>query len=159
MKATLRARWTLAAATVAASLGLIAAQVTIGAATAVATPSTPVAHTEGQPAAGQFGPAAVQVLDKIVAGDYNGARANFDAVMNEQLPAERLGQAWGAYQQLFGGFRSHGTPEVLSRGQLSVVNVPLQMAKGPGQFRLTFDGDGRIAGLFFLRPGVPVPGA
>ncbi|ORA35485.1 hypothetical protein BST20_18030 [Mycobacterium branderi] len=100
---------------------------------------------------------ALATLDNIVQGDDTAATAHFDPRMQAALPAQALGQAWTNYQQTLGPYQSHGDPEDLQRGDLTVVNVPLQMAHAPGQFRLTVHPDGTIAGLFFLRQGVPVP--
>jgi hypothetical protein len=43
------------------------------------------------------------------------------------------------------------------RGEPTVEQVPVQLANSSGEIRITFHPDGTIAGLFFLRPGVPVP--
>jgi hypothetical protein len=100
---------------------------------------------------------ALATLDNVVSGDDAAASAPFDATMRSMLSAKALGQAWTTYQQRFGAFQSHGDPEDVPRGDLTVVNVPLQMARQPGQFRLTVHPDGTIAGLYFLKEGVPVP--
>jgi hypothetical protein len=100
---------------------------------------------------------ALATLDNIVQGDNAAASAPFDQTMHAMLPVQALGQAWTTYQQQFGGYQSHGDPEDIQRGDLTVVNVPLQMARQPGQFRLTVHPDGTIAGLYFLKEGVPVP--
>ncbi len=100
---------------------------------------------------------ALATLDHIVAGDFVAAAAPFDPTLQKRLPPNALGQAWGTYQQLQGGYLSHGDPQDTPRGDLTVVNVPLQMAKQPGQFRLSVHGDGTVSGLYFLKEGVPVP--
>jgi hypothetical protein len=58
---------------------------------------------------------------------------------------------------MYGALKSQGTPEIFVRGSITVVNVPLTMENGPAQARVSFDPNGKIAGLFFLRTGVPVP--
>jgi hypothetical protein len=98
----------------------------------------------------------LETLDAIVQGDFPGAAARFDTTMQQQLPPEGLEAAWTTYQQQFGSYQSHGDPEDVAVGDLTVVNVPLQMEREPGQFRVTFHGDGSIAGLYFLKEGVPV---
>jgi uncharacterized protein DUF3887 len=100
---------------------------------------------------------AVATLDDIVQGDYAAAAAPFDQTMQKMLPANALGRAWTTYQQAFGAYQSHGDPESVPRGDLTVVNVPLVMERRPGQFRLTVHPDGTVAGLYFLKEGVPVP--
>ena len=100
---------------------------------------------------------ALATLDHIVAGDFVAAAAPFHPTLQKRLPPNMLGQAWSAYQQLQGGYQSHGDPQDTPRGDLTVVNVPLQMANRPGQFRLSVHGDGTVSGLYFLKEGVPVP--
>jgi Protein of unknown function (DUF3887) len=100
---------------------------------------------------------ALATLDNIVQGDDASATAAFDPTMQSALPAEALGQAWTTYQQVLGPYQSHGDPQDVQRGDLTVVNVPLQMEHEPGQFRLSVHPDGTIAGLYFLKQGVPVP--
>lgn len=100
---------------------------------------------------------ALATLDNIVQGDDAAASAPFDNTIRPMLSAKSLGQAWATYQQQFGAYQSHGDPADIQRGDLTVVNVPLQMARQPGQFRLTVHPDGTIAGLYFLKEGVPVP--
>ena len=41
-------------------------------------------------------------------------------------------------------------------GELTVVNIPLQMQTQPGEFRVTFHPDKTVAGLYFLKAGTPV---
>ena len=100
---------------------------------------------------------ALATFDSIVQGDDTAVTARFDPTMQSALSAPALGQAWTTYQQTLGSYQSHGDPQDVQRGDLTVVNVPLQMAREPGQFRLTVHPDGTIAGLYFLRQGVPVP--
>jgi len=100
---------------------------------------------------------ALATLDDIVHGDYHAATAPFDQRMQKMLPDKALGQAWSTYQQQFGAYQSHGEPEDVQRGDITVVNVPLQMARKPGQFRLSVHPDGSVSGLYFLREGVAVP--
>lgn len=100
---------------------------------------------------------ALATLDEIVRGDYPAAAAEFNPTMKMFLSPAALQQSWDVYQQMFGRYLSHGIPENVARGDTTVVNVPLQMDRRPGQFRLTVQPDGTVAALTFLREGVPVP--
>ncbi|SIB34813.1 Uncharacterised protein [Mycobacteroides abscessus subsp. abscessus] len=115
------------------------------------------ADTPKASAAGSPDELALATLDQIVQGNNEAATAYFDQTMADMLSAPALGQAWITYQELLGTYQSHGEPEDIRRGALTVVNVPLQMEHAPGQFRLTVHPDGTIAGLYFLKEGVPVP--
>ena len=109
------------------------------------------------PAANRFNQEALDVLDAVIRGDWDKATACFDPQMQQQLSKKSLESAWSTYQEAFGKYKSHGNPQPVARGALTVVNVPLQMEHQPGEFRITFHADGTVAGLFFLKTGVPVP--
>jgi len=113
------------------------------------SPSTPAAVTPDQ--------LALATLNDIVQGDPAAATVNFDKTMRRLLSPDALQQAWTAYQEQLGPYQSQGDPQDVTRGKITVVNVPLQMQNAPGQFRLSVRSDGQIAGLYFLKEGVPVP--
>lgn len=129
--------------------GLLA---TVLAAGTLAVGATPTAAAEVAP-----DQVALSTLDEIVRGDYPAAAADFNPTMQSLLPTQALQQSWDLYQQVFGAYQSHGAPENIQRGDLTVVNVPLQMTRRPGQFRLSVQPDGSVASLTFLKEGVPVP--
>jgi hypothetical protein len=100
---------------------------------------------------------AQTVVRDLMLGNYEAVRAQFNATMLASLSEQQLVVARTSFVATFGSFKSQGKPEVLERGNATVVNVPLTMEKGPAQARISFDADGKIAGLYLLRPGVPVP--
>jgi hypothetical protein len=100
---------------------------------------------------------ALQILDAIIRGDFQAATAGFDSQMKQKLTPQDLSSSWATYQEAFGKYQSHGDPQDVLRGALTVVNIPLQMAGQPGEFRVTFHPDQTVAGLYFLKAGIPVP--
>lgn len=100
---------------------------------------------------------ASRIVDEVVAGEFSKVRAEFDERMKAGLSEAKLREGWAQFQSIFGAYEGKGEPDVLERGDVTVVNVPLDMKLKPGEARITFDANGRIAGLFFLRTGVPVP--
>lgn len=98
---------------------------------------------------------ALAFLNDIVHGDDGAVVTHFDPTMRGALSAEGLNAAWGAYQLQFGGYAGHGEPERVSLGRSIVVRIPLEMSHKWGEFRITFEQGGEIAGLF-LRTGVPL---
>jgi len=116
-------------------------------------------HT-ATPARGQYDPVALQMLDAIAHKDWGTVTAHFDSRMLKKVSPDKLAAGWDQYQQLFGAYQSHGDPKDVPVREVTVVNVPLQMQHHPGQLRVTFrDKDGKVAGLVFLKTGVPVPGS
>src|SRR5579875_2186585 len=116
------------------------------------TTSAAAAPTSSPP--GQGDQLALQLLNHVIQCEYSAVTTHFDDQMRQKLTAQQLGSAWRAYQQTLGSYQSHGDPEDVRRGELTVVNIPLQMAQEPGQFRVTFHSDGTVAGLYFLRAGI-----
>lgn len=100
---------------------------------------------------------ALDTLDEVVRGNFTAVSARFDESVRQEASPEFLAKSWKDYQETFGRYQSHGDPEQVETGSGVVVNVPLRMAKQPGEFRVTFNEDGRLMGLYFLRAGVPVP--
>jgi hypothetical protein len=98
-----------------------------------------------------------EVVNDVVAGRYAEVRALFDETMKAQLSEQKMDEAWKQFVTLFGEFQRQGSAEVVKSGGFDVVNIALLMTKREGQARVTFDADGKIAGLFFLRTDVPVP--
>lgn len=127
---------------------------------AMALPATLViAGTSGKGAPDPFDGQAIQVVADLAAGDFADVAAQFDPVVSAQLSAAGLAGAWSDYQALLGAFQSAGQPTSVMLQGLTVEQVPVQLAQGPGEVRIAFHPDGTIAGIFFLRPGVPLPGA
>ncbi|MFE4257525.1 DUF3887 domain-containing protein [Streptomyces sp. NPDC056883] len=100
---------------------------------------------------------ALDTLDEVVRGDFAAVSARFDATLRHQASPEALAQAWKDYQEQYGPYRSHGDPRQVTSVHGSVVNVPLHMEKGTGEFRITVNEGGHLIGLYFLRTGIPVP--
>ncbi|TLH60974.1 hypothetical protein C1S79_25605 [Mycolicibacterium phocaicum] len=130
--------------TVAAAIAALGIGVALGAA-----PAATAADAPDQ--------VAMTTIDDIAAGNYAAVTARFDPELQKRLSPKALQQVWDGYQRTFGAYQSHGGPEDTLRGDLTVVNVPLQMDRMPGQFRVKIHPDGTIAGVYFLREGVPVP--
>jgi hypothetical protein len=121
---------------------------TFGAATATADPT----DTDQDP----YDQLAMQMLDAIVAGDFAAVTAHFDPPMQQGLTPDALGSDWATYQQQFGPYQSHEDPQQVQRVDLIVVDIPLDMQLQPGDLRVAFHNGGTVAGLWLLRPGVPV---
>ena len=151
----------LAGAATLALVGGLAACSTPGQAGA-AKPAQPPAAAPPTAAPPSAGPSAVDYdqlaldeLDKIVNGS-DEVTSGFDDTMQQRLSADQVAASWAAYQKQFGNYQSHGDPTDVPRGALTVVDVPLTMERSPGLFRVTFDPDGHIAGLFLLKSGTPI---
>lgn len=108
------------------------------------------------PAAAAPGQRALGFLSDVVQGRDDAVVAAFNPRMRAALDAAGLKTAWATYELHFGSYVGHGEPELVALGTSTVVRVPLHMARGQGEFRITFAASGEISGLYFLRTGVPL---
>lgn len=97
------------------------------------------------------------IVSAVEEARWQDARKDFDATMREGLPSSKLAVSWAAYVKEFGDLESMGDAEVVDSGVYKVVNIELDLSKREGEARVTFDEKGKVAGLFFLKTGVPVP--
>jgi uncharacterized protein DUF3887 len=94
---------------------------------------------------------ALAIFAEIEAGHWEAAMADFNERMREAVGADRIADGWTQMAALFGRFERAGEPAMRQLGQHTIVDVPLSFEAGEGTGRVTFDADGRVAGLF-LRP-------
>lgn len=97
---------------------------------------------------------ALEVLEAWMSGRDDELTAKFDDTMRAQLPPDKLAQTWPQLTALVGAYESCGDPVARPFGEHTIVNVPMEFEGGPMTGRVVFDTEGRIAGLFVLRPGV-----
>lgn len=114
-------------------------------------------------ASGPFAAQAEQVIIDLAAGNYQAVWAMFRPSLQAQLSVAALANAWQVFQEQFqeqfGSYKSHGTPELIPVGSLDVEQAPMHMARGTEEARITFQQNGMIAGLYFLKSGAPPPAA
>ncbi|MEX0873825.1 MAG: DUF3887 domain-containing protein [Actinomycetota bacterium] len=98
------------------------------------------------------------VVRHMADGTYAKVLQMFAPTLIDVLSEKQLKEDWENFVQLKGAYRAQGeAAEVIERGELKVVDIELEMAKDTGFFRVSFDADGKIAGLFFLATDIPVP--
>ena len=106
---------------------------------------------------GPFAAQADQIVADLAAGNFTAVEVKFDPAMKAVLTPHLLQKAWTTYQQLLGSYQSHVASAFVRVGRLDVERVPVKMAHGQGEVRISFRPDGIIAGLFFLKAGAPPP--
>ena len=98
---------------------------------------------------------AAQVTDLWVANDWKAIRAEFDDNMRRRLAEDGLANAWKQVTALRGDYVSRDEPtQVPIPGAFTVFDTPMHFKNGDMKSRVSFDGHGRIAGLFILKPEV-----
>jgi dienelactone hydrolase len=89
-------------------------------------------------------------LDRLAARDFEGARAYFDATMTEKLPASALGQVWSGLTAQLGPLTSRTLRAERQEMGYAVRTYDCAFEKGHFGARFAFDGEQKIAGLFFV---------
>ena len=100
---------------------------------------------------------ALDELRQIDAGDCEPTAAAFDAVVKARLDATSLCASYRDYTDAFGALVRPTKATQTERGDLAVVQVFLELRRAKGEYRVSFHPDGTIAGIYFLRSGVPLP--
>jgi hypothetical protein len=120
------------------------------------TPTTPKSgHSSA--ASSPFTADALSVVAELAFGNFAPIEAAFDPTVKGQLSQSDLAAKWTAFEATFGDYLSHGVPIPVKRaGDLWVERVPVTMAHNKGEVRVTYDHNGAIAGLYFLKVGVPI---
>ena len=95
---------------------------------------------------------AGQLLQLMVAGKYEEATKDFDTQVSQAMPPEKLKQTWEAVTAQVGGLREQTAARRSQSGPHIVIDVDCVFEKSPLVFRLAFDQEHKIAGMFFLPP-------
>ena len=94
---------------------------------------------------------AIAIFANFAAGEWKAARADFGPKMLDALSASRLADGWVRTAGLIGRYEGMGEPFTHPLGEHTIVDIPLHFEAGEATGRVTFDSDGKVAGLF-IRP-------
>jgi dienelactone hydrolase len=99
---------------------------------------------------------ARKVLAQLVAHDFATVHAHMTAQMTAAVPKpEVLAAAWQQLTGKLGQFQRVESATSVTRGSLAVTTLHCAFERGPLDVRLSFDSDGKLAGLFFPPPAAP----
>jgi uncharacterized protein len=92
-----------------------------------------------------------QVIQNMAAGNFAPVEANYDARMAAALPPGKLAAGWSTIGGQYGAFQSIASAQASKVQTFDVVKMVLQFEKGTLDATVSFDPDGKIAGIG-LRP-------
>lgn len=103
------------------------------------------------------GERARKILEDVLGGRLDEARASFNDQVREALTDQVWGDGLATIAGLVGSFEAfaEGEPFVRRIGDHTVVDVPLRYEAGDMKGRVAFDADRKVAGLFILAPDTP----
>ncbi|MGH9781623.1 MAG: alpha/beta hydrolase [Candidatus Acidiferrales bacterium] len=93
-----------------------------------------------------------EAVRELAAKQFDKVYAQFDQKMAAALPAEQISQAWDTVIGSAGDFSGIRTVRVEEHGPLHVARLTCIFAQRAADVVVSFDADGRIAGLFFTPP-------
>lgn len=99
---------------------------------------------------------ALQLLDRLDAGDFAAVEASFTDEMRQQVPGDELRQVWSSLPQQLGAATGRGEPQMVEQDGFQVVMVPLMFERGVLLSQTAIDAQGKVAG-FLLQPAQPAP--
>ena len=94
---------------------------------------------------------AKEVVNKLVSGDFEGIRANFNEEMKQGLSAAKMKEVWTAAIQYHGTFKSQGEPNNIQQQGYDVYSIRCEMERSPMEVIVSYDQNGKIGGLW-VRP-------
>jgi hypothetical protein len=112
---------------------------------------TPGSQTTSPPAAtaAKVIPLAQNFVKQLAQKDYKGAETNFDATMQNALPADKLQAVWEQVQSTNGTFQGQAGVRTAVENSYNEAIVTGQFANGKIDIKIVFDKDERIGGLWF----------
>jgi dienelactone hydrolase len=93
---------------------------------------------------------AAALVDALAKGDFKTAVKDFDKVMLEKLPADKLKDTWEKISKQVGPFQKRTALRSEKGGKHEMVLVTCQFEKLALDARVVFTEDGKITGLFFI---------
>jgi Protein of unknown function (DUF3887) len=92
---------------------------------------------------------AEELVHALAARDYKSAEANFDATMQQGLPADKLKEDWEQITAQAGAYVKTGETKTVEYQGDTVILVKTLFKNGELWTQVAFDKSGRVAGLYF----------
>jgi hypothetical protein len=116
----------------------------------------PVDPRTGEPMSNAILPGAAaqatQLMIDWIEARYDRVRAHFNAIMSERMSEDGLRDAWAQLAGLVGAYERMGEAGARQAGDLTIVDIPMWFEAGEMKGRVVYDQDGKVTGLFVLRP-------
>jgi hypothetical protein len=93
---------------------------------------------------------ARQILGDFLEGRFQEVQASFGEPMRARASLELLRTLRARLERRFGAFLEIGTPRIVVRYGLTIVDLPLALERGDVRDRTTFDVDGKVVGFGLL---------
>jgi hypothetical protein len=95
---------------------------------------------------------ATQLVIDWIADDYAAMSRDFNDEVREKASAKTMSAAWAQVTGMVGAYEGMDEPVVRQWGDYTVVDIPLRFEAGDMSARVSYDTDGKVAGVFVLDP-------
>jgi hypothetical protein len=116
----------------------------------------PVDPRTGQPMSSALLPGAAEKATQLmidwVETRYDQVTADFSQTMAERMTADGLSDAWAQLIGLVGSYERMGEAAARQAGDLTIVDIKMSFEASEMKGRVVYDKDGKVAGLFVLKP-------
>jgi ABC-type transport system involved in cytochrome bd biosynthesis fused ATPase/permease subunit len=92
---------------------------------------------------------AKQTITDIDRGEFDKVESRFDKKMSDALPIEKLTSTWASISQQAGKLKHVGDATTSEHGGFFVVLIPCEFENAPLNAQISYDADGKIAGMYF----------
>ena len=95
---------------------------------------------------------AEELVSLLAKGDFQQVTDRFDQAMKGAAPPQKLGEAWTGLTQQLGAFERQTGTRTTREMDYEAVYVHCQFERGRADVKVVFDGNGKVAGLWFVPP-------
>jgi len=91
---------------------------------------------------------AIDVFADISQGRWEAATRDFSDRMRQEVTADRIATVYARVVSMVGTFERMGEPAAVQLDDLTTVEIPLHFEAGDMTGQISFDSEGKVAGLF-----------
>jgi len=96
---------------------------------------------------------AKRVIDLLEHGEFDKATERWDSAMLSQLPTTKVREYWLGLESQVGKLTAVGQPTVKMEGTYRTVVFPLDFERAAIEASVTYNGQGKVAGIYFRPKG------
>jgi dienelactone hydrolase len=93
-----------------------------------------------------------KIAQQFIAGQYDKMTLRFDSVMISRLPPSELEHVWQSVNAFYGDFQMAGEVKLEYKPPLIITYIPFRFSKSTLDFKLSFDSNEKVVGLFLIPP-------
>ena len=93
---------------------------------------------------------ATKLVELTVAGNFSTAVEDFDSVMKDVFPSEKLEDAWNSLVSQVGAFQKQTGTHMEETEEYLIVYVTCEFENSMIDIKVVFNAENQVAGLFFV---------